>query len=235
VTRGSLSKASKHDPSMTWLHFIPALLKGAEVTAVIAVASTALGGVMAFIIGVARVEGGPIISKLALVYIEFMRGVPLLVKFFWLYYALPLIGLSLDPITTGVVGLVFNISAYGAEVVRGGLQSVPDQQHEAARALNFSKAYTLIHISLPQALVEMMPAFGNLAIQNLKDTALVSLISIADLTFQAQQLRNITLDSTRVFTLTLIGYFIMALALALVMRAIEHKLRRGSAFPRVAS
>jgi polar amino acid transport system permease protein len=80
----------------------------------------------------------------------------------------------------------------------------------------------------------MMPAFGNLAIQNLNDTALVSLISIADLTFQAQQLRNITLDSARVFTLTLIGYFIMALALSLVMRLIEHKLRRGPAFRKVA-
>jgi polar amino acid transport system permease protein len=219
---------------MSWIHFLPPLLKGAEGTAIIAAASTALGAIVAFIIGVARVEGGPIISKIALVYIEFMRGVPLLVKFFWLYYVLPLIGLSLDPFTTGILGLVLNISAYGAEVVRGGLQSVPDQQHEAARALNFSKSYTLFHISLPQAIVEMMPAFGNLAVQNLKDTALVSLISIADLTFQAQQLRNITLDSTRVFTLTLIGYFIMALALSLVMRLIEHKLRRGAAFPKVA-
>jgi polar amino acid transport system permease protein len=219
---------------MSWIQFLPALLKGAEATAIIAAVSTALGAVMAFIIGVARVAGGPVLSKIALVYVEFMRGVPLLVKFFWLYYALPLIGLSLGPVTTGVVGLVLNISAYGAEVVRGGLQSVPDEQHEAARALNFSKFYTLLHISLPQAVIEMMPAFGNLAIQNLKDTALVSLISIADLTFQAQQLRNITLDSTRVFTLTLIGYFIMALALSLVMRLIEQKLRRGPAFPRGA-
>jgi polar amino acid transport system permease protein len=219
---------------VSWIQFLPPLLKGAEVTAIIAAASTALGAIAAFIIGVARVEGGPILSKIALVYIEFMRGVPLLVKFFWLYYVLPLIGLSLDPFTTGILGLVLNISAYGAEVVRGGLQSVPDQQHEAARALNFSKSYTLLHITLPQAIVEMMPAFGNLAVQNLKDTALVSLISIADLTFQAQQLRNITLDSTRVFTLTLIGYFIMALALSLVMRLIEHKLRRGPAFPKVA-
>jgi len=218
---------------MTWMHFLPALLKGAEVTALIAVVSTALGAVMAFVVGVARVEGGPIVSKIALVYIEFMRGVPLLVKFFWLYYALPLIGLSLGPFTTGIAGLVLNISAYGAEVVRGGLQSVPDQQHEAARALNFSKFYTLLHISLPQAVVEMMPAFGNLAVQNLKDTALVSLISIADLTFQAQQLRNITLDSARVFTLTLIGYFLMALVLSVAMRLLERKLC-GAAFPKAA-
>src|SRR5215469_6142912 len=106
---------------MSWVHFLPVLLKGAEITAIIAVVSTALGAVMAFIIGVARVEGGPVLSKIALVYIEFMRGVPLLVKFFWLYYALPLIGLSLGPFTTGIAGLVLNISAYGAEVVRGGL------------------------------------------------------------------------------------------------------------------
>jgi polar amino acid transport system permease protein len=204
------------------------------VTAVIAVASTTLGGITAFIIGVARVEGGPIVSKVALVYIEFMRGVPLLVKFFWLYYALPMIGLSLGPITTGIAGLVLNISAYGAEVVRGGLQAVPDQQREAALALNFSRRHTLLHVSLPQAIVEMMPALGNLAIQNLKDTALVSLISIADLTFEAQQLRNLTLDSARIFSLTLVGYFLMALALALVMRWLERQLRRGAAFPRTA-
>jgi polar amino acid transport system permease protein len=219
---------------MTWTHYLPALFRGAEVTAIIAIVSTALGGLLSFVVGVARVEGGPVLSKLALVYIEFMRGVPLLVKFFWLYYALPLIGLSLDPITTGITGLVLNISAYGAEVVRGGLKSVPDQQHEAARALNFTRSHTLLHVSLPQAIVEMMPAFGNLAVQNLKDTALVSLISIADLTYQAQQLRNITLDSARIFTLTLVGYFIMALALSVFMRALEHRLHRGPAFPRAA-
>ena len=116
--------------------------------------------------------------------------------------------------------------------MRGGLKSVPDQQHEAARALNFSRAYTLLHVSLPQAIVEMMPAFGNLAVQNLKDTALVSLISIADLTFQAQQLRNITLDSARIFTAD-------ARSAISSWRSpcrcscgrLEHKLRRGRAFP----
>ena len=84
---------------------------------------------------------------------------------------------------------------------------------------------------MPQAIIEMMPAFGNLAVQNLKDTALVSLISIADLTFQAQSLRNITLDSATIYTLTLIGYFIIALGLMVIIRFIEMKLRRGAAFP----
>lgn len=219
---------------MHWTHYLPALLKGAEVTAVIAVASTALGALLAFAAGIARFAGSWLLSTIALVYIEIFRGTSLLVQLFWLYYALPLIGISFDPITTGIAGLALNIGAYGAEVVRGALQAVPEPQHEAARALNFSRASTLFHIVLPQAVVEMMPAFGNLAVQNLKDTALVSLISISDLTFQAQQLRNITLDSVTIYSLTLIGYFIMALVLAAFMRWLETTLRRGAAFPRSA-
>ena len=216
---------------MTWTHYLPALLKGAEVTAIIAVASMLLGAVFAFAAGIARFAGGRLLSWIALVYIEIFRGTSLLVQLFWLYYALPLIGISFDPITTGVVGLALNIRAYGAEVVRGALKSVPDTQHEAARALNFGRGQALFHIVLPQAVVEMMPPFGNLAVQNLKDTALVSLISISDLTFQAQRLRNISLDSVTIYSLTLIGYFIMALVLVAFMRWLEMILRRGAAFP----
>jgi polar amino acid transport system permease protein len=216
---------------MSWTHYLPALLKGAEVTAMIAVTSMLLGAIFAFAAGLARFAGGRLLSWIALIYIEIFRGTSLLVQLFWLYYALPLIGISFDPVTTGIVGLALNIGAYGAEVVRGALQSVPDTQHEAARALNFGHGQTLFRIVLPQAVVEMMPPFGNLAVQNLKDTALVSLISISDLTFQAQQLRNITLDSVTIYSLTLMGYFIMALILVVFMRWLETLLRRGAAFP----
>ncbi|MBN8949170.1 MULTISPECIES: ectoine/hydroxyectoine ABC transporter permease subunit EhuC [unclassified Rhizobium] len=216
---------------MSWTQYLPALLKGAEVTAIIAIASMFFGAILAFAAGLARFAGGRLLSWIAIVYIEIFRGTSLLVQLFWLYYALPLIGISFDPITTGIAGLALNIGAYGAEVVRGALQAVPDTQHEAARALNFGHSQTLFHIVLPQAVVEMMPAFGNLAVQNLKDTALVSLISISDLTFQAQQLRNITLDSVTIYSLTLIGYFIMALILVAFMRWLETALRRGPAFP----
>src|SRR4051794_38397224 len=171
---------------MTWTHYIPALLKGAQITAEIGVASTFFGAVLAFAAGIARVEGGRILSWIALVYIEIFRGTSLLVQLFWLYYALPLVGVSFSPVVTGIAGLALNIGAYGAEVVRGALLSVPPQQREAARALNFGRVHTLCHICLPQAVVEMMPSFGNLAVQNLKDTSLVSLISISDLTFRAQ-------------------------------------------------
>jgi polar amino acid transport system permease protein len=217
---------------MTWTHYLPALLKGAGVTAEITLASTVLGAALAFAAGIARAEGGRATSWIALVYIEIFRGTSLLVQLFWLYYALPLVGVSFDPMATGIAGLALNIGAYGAEVVRGALQAVAPQQREAARALNFGRAQTLLRVCLPQAIVEMMPSFGNLAVQNLKDSSLVSLISISDLTFRAQSLRNITLDSVTIYSLTLIGYFIMALALTAIMRALEAAVRRGPAFPR---
>lgn len=219
---------------MTLVQYIPPLLKGAQVTAMIAAASLTLGVVLAFLAGTARAVGGRLVATIAHVYVELFRGTSLVVQLFWLYYALPLVGISFDPVTTGIVGLSLNTGAYGSEIVRGALLAVPLQQHEAARALNFGKIYTLIHITMPQAIVEMMPAFGNLAIQNLKDTALVSLISIADLTFQAQSLRNITLDSATIYSLTLAGYFAMALVIATLVRFIERLTRRGAAFPRNA-
>lgn len=220
---------------MTWTHYLPALMKGAEITAIIGIVSTLLGAIMAFVAGIARVECGRVLSWIALVYIEIFRGTSLLVQLFWLFYALPLVGISFDPVTTGIAGLALNIGAYGAEVVRGALQAIPLQQREAARALNFGWAHSLFRIYLPQAVIEMMPSFGNLAVQNLKDTSLVSLITISDLTFRAQSLRNLTPnDSVTIYSLTLLGYFAMALVFSAFMRWFERRLRRGPAFPRSA-
>lgn len=216
---------------MTWLEHVPALLQGAGVTAGITAASIVCGGLAAFVAGVARVAGGPIVRTTALVYTEVIRGTSLMVQLFWFYYALPLVGLKMSPMATGILVLSLHVGAYGSEIVRGGLQSVPRQQHEAAQALNFGRWHTLVHILLPQAVVEMVPAFGNLAVETLKLSSLVSLISIVDLTFRAQSIRNLTLDSGTVYTLTLIGYFAMALVIAALMRQIERWARRGAAFP----
>ena len=219
---------------MHWTQYLGPLLVGALVTAKIAAASTLLGAVAAFTAGMARAGGGRIANAIAIAYIEIFRGTSLLVQLFWLYYALPLVGPSLTPMQTGVIGLGLNIGAYGAEVVRGAILAVPREQHEAALALNFTPWHRLWRIVLPQALPEMIPPLGNLAVQNLKDTSLVSMITIGDLTFHAQALRNFTLASMPIYTLTLLLYFAMALVLMGVMRGIEAWLRRGAAFARPA-
>ncbi|SFA83688.1 polar amino acid transport system permease protein [Rhizobium sp. NFR07] len=217
---------------MDWAAYLPMLWQGAVVTMTITLASIAVGAVLAFFFGILRVEGGPVLSAIALCYTEVFRGTSLFVQLFWFYYALPLVGLSFDPITTGILVLAAHAGGYGAEIVRGALSSVSTQQLEAARALNFNRFQTLFRISLPQAVVEMMPAFGNLAIETLKLSSLVSLISIADLTFAAQSIRNITLDSASIYSITLLCYFAMSLVLMIVIRVIERFVRRGDVFPR---
>jgi polar amino acid transport system permease protein len=217
---------------MSWADYIKPLSEGAWVTIQLAVLSTIVGALCAFAAGIGRIAANPAIRGIAIVYIEIFRGTSLLVQLFWLYFALPIAGaaigldLRLPPVLAGVLALGLNIGAYGAEVVRGAIQAVRPAQHEAATALNFTKRQALWRIVLPQAIPEMMPAFGNLAVQNLKDTALASLISLGDLSFRAEQIRNYTQDSTTVYTMILFMYFGMALVVAGGMRLIERAVGR---------
>lgn len=212
---------------MEWTRYIDPLLQGCWVTIELTVYSTILGALLAFGAGMGKLSHNPLIKALSVTYIEVFRGTSLLVQLFWLYFALPLLGeligldLRFHPVSVGVLALGLNIGAYGAEVVRGAVQAVPRTQYEAAKALNFTRTQTLWRIALPQALPEMMPPFGNLAVQNLKDTALVSLISLGDLAFRAEQLRNLTQDSTTIYTMVLFMYFGMALVLAALMGLLE--------------
>jgi len=208
---------------MNLVQLLPPLLRGAEITAEITLASTMVGAIFSFAGGIGKISRHRALRWLAVGYIEVFRGTSLLVQLFWLFYALPVIGISLSPLTAGILGLSLNIGAYGAEVVRGALEATATGQREAARALNFTPRQTLWRILLPQALPEMMPPFGNLAVQNLKDSALVSLITLADLTYQAQNLRNMTLQTVPILTLTLLLYFAMALVLSAAMRWLERR------------
>tara|TARA_R110002124_G_scaffold133942_3_gene296460 strand:+ start:35 stop:706 length:672 start_codon:yes stop_codon:yes gene_type:complete len=217
---------------MHWTDYLTPLMEGAWVTVQLTLYSTVLGAVLAFAAGIGKLSPNWAIKSIAIAYIEVFRGTSLLVQLFWLYFALPLAGtamgidLRLPPVLAGVLALGLNIGAYGAEVVRGAIQSVHTDQHEAARALNFTSRQTLWGITVPQAIPEMMPSFGNLAVQNLKDTALVSLISLGDLTFRAEQIRNFTQDSTTIYTMLLLTYFGMALVVTAAMRLLERYVTR---------
>ncbi len=220
---------------MNWTEYLPPLLEGAWVTVQLTVYSMVLGALLSFAAGIGKLSPNWAIKGLSVVYIEIFRGTSLLVQLFWLYFALPLVGdliginLRLPPVIAGVLALGLNIGAYGAEVVRGSLQAVPVAQLETARALNFTRRQTLWRVALPQALPEMMPPFSNLAVQNLKDTALVSLISLGDLAFRAEQIRNFTQDSVTVYTIILFMYFGMALVLASFVRGLEFWVSRWRA------
>ncbi|MEP3349217.1 MAG: ectoine/hydroxyectoine ABC transporter permease subunit EhuC [Marinomonas sp.] len=212
---------------MEFGEIVSVLLGGAVVTLKIVAMALPLAAIMAFIFGIARLYGGFPIKQLAIFYIEFFRGTSALIQLYWMYFVLPLFGLSIDAMTAGVIALGLNIGAYGTEVVRGAIQSLPKGQYEAAVALNFTPAQRLWRIMLPQALVNMIPPFGNLAIELVKATSLVSLITIADLTFKAKSLADMTLQVGEIFGVVLVLYFVMAQVLSLFFRLLEKKLSKG--------
>jgi len=162
------------------------------------------------------------VRGVATVYIEIFRGTSLLVQLFWIFFVLPLFGLPLEKFTAGFLAVGMNLGAYGAEVVRGAIQSVPRGQYEAALALNMSPATRMRRIIFPQALVLMLPPWGNLLIELLKGTALVALISVTDLMFEAKQINGSTFLSIEAFGTALIIYYVMArLVISPSMRWLE--------------
>jgi polar amino acid transport system permease protein len=151
------------------------------------------------------------------------------VQLFWLFFVLPLppFNLSLTPFSVAVLGLGLNIGAYGAEVMRGAFAAVPRGQIEAAIALNIPPLHRFLDIVLPQALVNAIPPGTNLLIELLKGTSLVSLITLADLSFRANQLVEATFRSGEIFMITLLIYFFLAQLINLGMRLLERRYARG--------
>lgn len=201
------------------------LMIGARATIEVGLWSFVLTLVFSFAAGITRAQKIPVLQSIAFVYVEIFRGTSLLVQLFWIYYSLPLIGLTISPMVAGCLGIGLNAGAYGSEIVRGALRSVSKDQIEAATALNLSRRQTLWKIVLPQALTEMVPPFGNLAVMVLKDTSLISMIAIADIAYKAQQLRTLTYDSARIYIVSLFMYFALALVILAVTRLIERYTR----------
>ncbi len=188
----------------------PKFSSAAITTAQVFVYSALLAVIISIIFGIMRLSKNIIIQVLATVYIEFYRGTSLIIQMFWIYYVLPLFGIPLPALLAGVLALGMNFGAYGAEVLRAGILAVPKGQWEGALALNFSKAKRMQRIIIPQIYPIILPPAANLAVELLKGTALVSLITLVDLMFVAKQINMMTWLSAQSFGLALLIYFVMA-------------------------
>lgn len=210
------------------LDLVPLLAKGAATTLQVTALSLLVSFLVSFLAGFGRLSRWKAVRILSSVYVEIFRGTSLLVQLFWLFYALPLLGVELPPLAAGVIALGLNYGAYGSEVVRSSILAVPKGQTEAAIALNMTPWLRMKRVILPQAFAMMLPSFGNLLIELLKGTSLLSLITLADLTFQGMLLR--TFDSSRtfeIFGLMLLMYFLMAYPMTLGMRWLERRISAG--------
>lgn len=217
---------------------MPLLMKGTLVTIEIAFYSILLAIVMAGVAAAVRTAPWRPVRWVGNVYVEIFRGTSLLVQLFWFFFVLPLppFNLELTPFTVAIVGLGLHYGAYGSEILRGALRSVPGGQFEAALALNMPATTRMRRIVLPQAMINALPPATNLMIELLKGTSLVSLITLSDLTFRARQLDESTFKTAEIFALTLLIYFVLAQVISYVMRHFErrfssHLVRRT---PRIA-
>ncbi|RWG49675.1 MAG: ectoine/hydroxyectoine ABC transporter permease subunit EhuC [Mesorhizobium sp.] len=187
-----------------------ALLQGTLVTCAQFLLATLVAVAAAGAAGIGKVSSRWPIRSVSVVYIEIFRGTSLLVQLYWIFFVLPLFGITLPNFTAGYISVGLNIGAYGAEIVRGAIESVPRGQWEAGTALSMPQGVRMRRIILPQALAIMLPPWGNLLIELLKGTALVSLISVADLMFQTRQINASTYLSAQAFGTALIIYYILA-------------------------
>ena len=203
---------------------VSVLVQGLPATLIATVGGIALTVVASFAAGLALLSPRRAVRLPARIYVEGFRGTSEVVQLFWIYFVLPvLVGLQLVPLYAGVLVLGLNHGAYGAEIVRGAVRSVPRAQYEGCVALNLSPAQRMRRVILPQAVVEMLPPFNNLFIQLLKSTAILSLITVADVTRQGVQVLvpNFGDDTGLIFTCLAAVYLVLALLITAGMRLAE--------------
>lgn len=204
-----------------------ALLKGVPVTVEVTVLGSLLMVISAVIAGVLRLSRRRIVRVLAGIYIEVWRGTSAIVQLYFAYYALPFWGVTLPPFVAGFVVIGLNTGAYGAEVVRGAIRSVPQGQVEAAIALNMGSWARFRRVVMPHATRIILPSAGGLTIEVLKTSSLVSLVTLLDITFRAQQLRLTTGQTAQIFGIALLFYLVLASLIDVGVKALERRAGRG--------
>lgn len=200
------------------------LLEGLPATVIAALGGIAVTIVLAFVAGLALRSESRMVRGISRAYVEFFRGTSEVVQLFWIYFVLPvLVGIQLVPLFAGVLVLGLNHGAYGAEIVRGAVASVPKAQVEGAKALSLSPRDIQRRVVLPQAVVEMLPSFTNLFIQLLKSTAILSFIVVSEVTERATQVAvpNYGDDIVVIFAVMLLIYLALALLITATMRWLE--------------
>lgn len=207
--------------------FLPILLDGLRVTAGVACLSAVFALVIAFTVGLGRLVPLRPLQVVLRAYVEVFRGTSALIQLFYVYFVFPLFGLNLEPFPAAVIALSLNTGAYGSEIVRSSVLAVSKGQREAASVLGLPGPTTVRLVLLPQAIPRMLPPFGNLLVEHIKITSLVSLITVTDLAFAAQNVVQAQGNATQVYLIVLALYFVICFPVTQGTRFIERALRRA--------
>lgn len=202
----------------------PLLLQGAGLTLQITALSVGLGLIFGLIMGMAELSKNPIFRIPAKIYVDFIRGTPLLIQIFIIYFALPtILGTRIDPFIAAVAACSMNSTAYIAEIFRAGIQSISQGQLRAGLSLGMTHAQTMRYIILPQAIKRIIPPLGNEFIAMLKDSSLVSVIGFEELTRSGQLVIAETYATLEIWSIVALLYLIMTLTIAQLVRFLEKR------------
>ncbi len=203
---------------------IPLLARGTLVTLQISLVAGVLACILGFTLGLAALSHVRLLRWVIAAYVDFVRGTPLLIQVFLVFFALPVIGIRFDEIWAGIVALAFNTSAYIAETVRGGVGSIERGQTEAARSIGMIHPQILAYILLPQALRPIVPPLTNELISMTKNTSLLSVISVYELTRAGQAIISVHFVPFEIYLLLAIYYYVLIKCLSWLSRFIESRM-----------
>lgn len=207
------------------INSLPLLIVGAGITVQITAISVGLGLVIGMFVGIARICHVKVLRVLATVYIDFLRGTPLLVQIFLIYFALPMVvGQRVDPFLAAITACGINSGAYIAEIFRAGIQAIDEGQMEAGRSLGMTWVQTMRYIIVPQAFKNIVPPLGNEFIALLKDSSLVSVIGFEELTRRGQLIIARTYGSLEIWITVALIYLVMTLTISRFVSYMEKRL-----------
>jgi polar amino acid transport system permease protein len=201
--------------------FMPILLQGAWLTILVTLGSLLLSTLLGLVWAIMRVSGIPLLANLSAAIINLLRGIPIIVILFFLYFVMPDVGISLSALQAGILGLGIAYSAYQAENFRAGIEAVDPGQLEAARAMGMGWGLMMRRVVLPQAVKIVLPPYGNIMIMMLKDSSQASTITVAELALQGKLIATSTFQNATVFTLVALIYLVMCVPLILLVRHLE--------------
>jgi polar amino acid transport system permease protein len=212
----------KIDPAVV-IQYLPEFLKGIFLTVEISFLAILFGLVLGILAAAARVSRFKVLHVLGAAYVEIFRNTPLLIQIFIIYFGLPALGMKLSPYFSGLTALVLYVGAYNTEVIRAGLEAVPRGQTEAAQSLGLTGVQTFLYIVLPQMFRISLPALGNNWVALVKNSSLVSVIGMVELTFVTYDLNALTFRSFELFGAATIFYLILIFILTNIQTFVEKK------------
>jgi polar amino acid transport system permease protein len=186
----------------------------------------ALALVIGLFAGLGRLAGNRVINGIASLYVEVIRGIPLLVQLFYIYYALGRI-VNIPAISSAIIAMAVCYGAYMGEIFRAGIQSIPKGQTEAARSLGMNKSQTMVHVILPQAVTVILPPIGNEFVALLKDSSLVSILAVADLLRRGREFASETFTYFETYTMVALVYLIITLFFSKLVSIMEERISAG--------